>query len=49
MAQNTTVKDDPKQLADAQKFWGEFTQFMKFGIIGIAVLLLLLAAIFIQF
>lgn len=39
----TPVKPDPKELKKAQEFWVKFTEFSKWGIIAIAVLLGLMA------
>ena len=42
---NTEV--DPQALANAQSLWHNFTSWMAYGVIGVAVLLLALAALFV--
>jgi fumarate reductase subunit D len=49
MASQTPAEDDPKQLEDAQKFWGSFTRGAKWGVIASAVVLIALLVLFVPF
>ena len=47
MDNHTPVEDDPKQLEDAENLWVSFTQGSKWSIIAIAVVLLIMALVFV--
>ena len=47
MDSNTPVKDDPKQLEDAKKFWDSFIQSSKLSIVIIVIVVMLLALFFV--
>lgn len=47
MANHTPVEDDPKQLEHAEYLWATFTQRSKWSVIAIAILLLLMALMFV--
>jgi hypothetical protein len=48
MSHHTPTDIDPATIAQAQKLWHNFTQSAKWGIIGLAVLLLGMAFLFIH-
>ena len=47
MANHTPVEDDPKQLEHAEYLWATFTQGSKWSIIAVAVILLIMAFVFV--
>ncbi len=46
MSHHTPAEIDPHELERAQEFWRNFTQTLKYSIIGIAILLAILAIAF---
>ncbi len=49
MAKHTPVDVDPKQIDNAQQIWGNFMSATKFGIAATVIILLGLAAAFVDF
>ncbi|MEZ5814825.1 MAG: aa3-type cytochrome c oxidase subunit IV [Alphaproteobacteria bacterium] len=49
MASHTPAEDDPKQLENAQKFWGSFARGAKWGVVASAAVLIALLALFVPF
>lgn len=49
MAHHTPVEEDPKELAKAQDMWSSFMGIAKWSVIGIAFLLIGMAAVFVPF
>ncbi len=47
MASHSPVEDDPKQLVDAQNFWGAFMQGSKWSILAVIVVLIALLVFFV--
>jgi len=49
MANHAPVKVDPKALEHSEQLWANFLTFSKWGIIALAILLVILAGAFVPF